>query len=425
MRIITLMLAILAIPCAAQAADTLPAPKSSISTSPQIAAGAGANTGLQAGLDAYQSGDYPVALKELTPLANKGDATAQLRLGEMNEMGKGVRRNYPRALVRYRQAAEQGNTEAQAKVKALEARVHATEPQHYVVKAATPAALAAGVAALPDPSNSKQVIQDTQAKDIQATDIRQKTKLATSLPGVGKLSGSSAVFNASVIRVSAERNEVVYVSHDYPNRISTPFRHPMLVGALPEGYNDDTIKIVGSSIYFPAVDKSLAVFITGNDPGDQVVSLTLMPKDIPAQTVSLMLDGGESASTDRKTDAAPGSYTEALVAKFRLIAVGKVPQGFSSAKMPPTIGRAGALIIIPEERYSGQKLDIYRYRVENSRKGVVELAETSFYENGVRGVAIYPNLKLDAGETTYVFVAADKGSSDAGVAEPMPLAAGE
>lgn len=294
------------------------------------------------------------------------------------------------------------------------------QPTAQVIKAAPPATLAAGAAALPDPSNTKGNPAPIAEKDTQpaapAAVARQKPKPSANMPGVGKLSGSPAVFNASVINVSAQRNEVVYVSRSYPNRISTPFRHPMLVGELPAGYNKETIKIAGSSMYFPSVDQSLAVFITGNDAGDQVISLTLMPKDIPAQTVQLMLDGGDDASPDRKSDAVPGSYTDALVAKFRSIAMGKVPSGFSSAKMRPTIARAGALIVIPEERFSGQRLDIYRYRVENAGKGMLELAETAFYEDGVRGVAIYPNLKLNAGEFTYVFVAADKSASDAGFA---------
>lgn len=67
----------------------------------------------QAAISAYQSGDYPAAIKILVPLANQGDAKAQLHLGVMNEMGQGVPRNYKRAVARYRQAAEQGNAEAQ------------------------------------------------------------------------------------------------------------------------------------------------------------------------------------------------------------------------------------------------------------------------------------------------------------------------
>ena len=72
-----------------------------------------ATTELQAGLDAYRNKDYAGALKLLAPLAKQGDASAQLKLGVMNEMGEGVAQSYPRAAVRYRQAADQGNAEAQ------------------------------------------------------------------------------------------------------------------------------------------------------------------------------------------------------------------------------------------------------------------------------------------------------------------------
>ena len=67
----------------------------------------------QLGLEAYQKGDYPAALERLIPLANKGDAAAQLQLGIMNEQGQGVPKNAQRAVLRYRQAAELGNAEAQ------------------------------------------------------------------------------------------------------------------------------------------------------------------------------------------------------------------------------------------------------------------------------------------------------------------------
>jgi TPR repeat protein len=68
---------------------------------------------LQIGLEAFQKGDYPIALERLIPLANKGDAAAQLQLGVMNELGLGVPKNAQRAVLRYRQSADQGNVEAQ------------------------------------------------------------------------------------------------------------------------------------------------------------------------------------------------------------------------------------------------------------------------------------------------------------------------
>lgn len=69
--------------------------------------------GLKEGLAAYEKGDYPVALKEFTPLAEKGDAKAQNKLGRMYGLGQGVTKD-PRASAEwFLKAAEQGIPEAQ------------------------------------------------------------------------------------------------------------------------------------------------------------------------------------------------------------------------------------------------------------------------------------------------------------------------
>ena len=69
----------------------------------------------------YENGDYRQALKILTPLAEKGIATAQYDIAGMYENGEGVTQNYQEALKWYRLAAEQGNTKAIAHLKILEA----------------------------------------------------------------------------------------------------------------------------------------------------------------------------------------------------------------------------------------------------------------------------------------------------------------
>jgi len=73
----------------------------------------GASVALQAGFYAYEHGNYVSAMKRLVPLADSGNATAQLVLGTMSEMGQGMTPNSVLAAVRYRQAAAQGNAEAQ------------------------------------------------------------------------------------------------------------------------------------------------------------------------------------------------------------------------------------------------------------------------------------------------------------------------
>lgn len=76
-------------------------------------AGNGAQAGLQEGVSAYRHGNYPVALKELSPLAENGEVKAQAILGEMYSAGAGVPQDHAKAAFWYRKAAEQGNAKAQ------------------------------------------------------------------------------------------------------------------------------------------------------------------------------------------------------------------------------------------------------------------------------------------------------------------------
>src|ERR1700675_398309 len=68
---------------------------------------------LDDGLAAYQRNDYATALKLLRPLAEQGDASAQLSLGSMYFSGRGVKRDQAEALKWYLRAADQGNVQAQ------------------------------------------------------------------------------------------------------------------------------------------------------------------------------------------------------------------------------------------------------------------------------------------------------------------------
>ena len=67
----------------------------------------------QKGVAAYRSGDYATALREWTPLAEQGHASAQGNLGVMYENGQGAPQDYKAAVRWYRLAAEQGQASAQ------------------------------------------------------------------------------------------------------------------------------------------------------------------------------------------------------------------------------------------------------------------------------------------------------------------------
>ena len=76
----------------------------------------------QAGLDAYDRGDYATALEEWRPLAEQGDASAQVALGSMYQHGEGVTQDYVEAVNWFRLAAEQGYAAAHHQLAKMYAR---------------------------------------------------------------------------------------------------------------------------------------------------------------------------------------------------------------------------------------------------------------------------------------------------------------
>ncbi len=70
----------------------------------------------KAGEDAYNRGDYAIAVHEWRPLAEQGDASAQVNLGTLYVNGQGVSEDYQQALYWFRLAAKQGNAMALTKL---------------------------------------------------------------------------------------------------------------------------------------------------------------------------------------------------------------------------------------------------------------------------------------------------------------------
>ena len=237
------------------------------------------------------------------------------------------------------------------------------------------------------------------------------------LPGLGLLPGEKRPMMANVVRVSSHYNEVLYVSSGFPNRISTPFAAPKLIDNSEVEW-----QVQGQSLYLSpkSAEKPVGIFVTGSGVNDPVVSLTLIPRNIPAQTLILQLDEDASAAASNspgESEEASG-YTDRLRGILRSIVMGKTPAGFSEGLLPVAVGRLDALLVMPEKRYSGQHLDVFKYRVENVGQGEIELAEPSFYRDGVRAVSIYPVIKLRKGMSTSVFVLSDKAALVEASAEP-------
>lgn len=79
----------------------------------RLSVGSSAAADLTTAQQAYKQGDYAIALKELTPLAEQGNPKAQLLLARMFLMGQGVSRDSDQAMKWFRASANQGNADAE------------------------------------------------------------------------------------------------------------------------------------------------------------------------------------------------------------------------------------------------------------------------------------------------------------------------
>ena len=77
---------------------------------------ADAQADFDAGVAAFQDGDYKAAYREWRPLAEKGNAAAQHNLGTLYNHGLGLESDLVEAAKWYRLAAQGGNANAQTKM---------------------------------------------------------------------------------------------------------------------------------------------------------------------------------------------------------------------------------------------------------------------------------------------------------------------
>lgn len=261
----------------------------------------------------------------------------------------------------------------------------------------------------PKPMRKKVVIEpDFGAVPVTVAPKVRAHRQAVIYPGLGVI-GRTEGDDALVVRATGDKTEIVNVSSLFQNRISTPFETPRVIDS-----SDTEYKISGSNIFLQVKNNNpVVVYITGSNRSDPVLSLTLMPKEMQAQTVILQLEQSMvKAPHAPKDDFKPATYEERLRGIMRTVASGEAPEGFTEEHVRNVVGRKGSVSVQPLARYSNAYLDVYTYRVQNQSGARLNLAESDFYQKGVRAVGMYPLSSLDANAMTYVFVISDKSALD-------------
>lgn len=227
---------------------------------------------------------------------------------------------------------------------------------------------------------------------------------AETLPGIGTMPGENPELKNKVVKNSNERNEVAYISSQFTNRISTPFINPQVIDK-----SNSEIEIVGQDIYLkPKSNEPIGIYIT-DEVSHQTISLTLVPKNIPQQTLIAQLD---ARTNSNGAEAAPSDYVGKLNNLMKQMAQDKAPAGFTQGALPNSISKRGDLVIKPLIRYSGTVYDIYKYQLTNGSKGNLELQEEAFYNQpNIRSIGFYPETVLTPGSSTTMIVISDRSTA--------------
>ena len=245
-------------------------------------------------------------------------------------------------------------------------------------------------------------------KDIMSPPPAAKVE-AQNLPGVGAIPGDPIDLKNKVVKSGSERNEVSYISATTINRIATPFTNPKIVDD-----SDAEYKVEGGDVFVkPKSSKPISLFIR-DDVSKQVISMTLVPKNLPMQTIIAELQTKPVAQAANDNSAViPEEYLTKLTTINKLVAIDSVPPGFTKSDIDASIGKIGNVVVTPLNRYSGSTFDIYKYELKSGYTEIIELKEDAFFTNlNIRSISFYPKSTLNPGESTFMIVVSDKPRSE-------------
>ena len=225
--------------------------------------------------------------------------------------------------------------------------------------------------------------------------------------GVQSLLAASLLFSASAwalqtIDVSDGRSHLVKISAKEMSRIALEdgkIRRIDFVDGELEVKKDDE---AGDYYVLPLVPKPINVFV--KTASGMTHALILQPTDMPLEVV-ILREPAKKKDRSRTGPAVERAASLELAVKhlFTAIARGDKPVEFEVTTINKEIGLWNEARFILVERYEGQMLVGEHYKLTNTSKSVMRVAEQELYKKGVVAISI-ENQVLNPGESTSVFI---------------------
>jgi len=217
------------------------------------------------------------------------------------------------------------------------------------------------------------------------------------------------------LQVRSGINELMPIALGHLNRLVTPFDNPVVTTT-----SQATTRTQGKIVYVATADETpVTLYITPGDNQDIALSLTLIPKRIPAREIHLSLDKGtyqvlaklqqQATTASGKPEDKEQDYITTLKKLFRDLGLQKTPAGFS-LRDP---GQAES-IHCQQDRvqiHTGQILESQDMPVQVGVARNTGLSQVEFDERAcattqdeVLAVAAWPKVLLRPKEATELYV---------------------
>jgi conjugal transfer pilus assembly protein TraK len=234
------------------------------------------------------------------------------------------------------------------------------------------------------------------------------------------------------LQVKPGINELMPIAVGHLNRLVTPFDNPVVTTT-----SQATTRTKGKIVYVATPDETpVTLYITPGDNQDIALSLTLIPKRIPAREIHLSLDQEtykrltqwqqQSTTSSDKPVNQEQDYITTLKQLFRDLGLQKTPAGFSLRDPSQTEQihcHQDRIRIRTGQILEGQELKIFVGVAHNTGVTPIEFDERACasIQDEVLAVAAWPKVVLGPGESTELYVAVRRADEPAVMLRPSLL----
>ena len=237
------------------------------------------------------------------------------------------------------------------------------------------------------------------------------------------------------IAVKPGINELMPIAVGHLNRLVTPFEHPVVTTT-----SQATTSTKGKIVYVATADETpVTLYITPGDNQDIALSLTLIPKRIPAREIHLDLDKDSyqllnqwqrADGSSRTSSLQEQAYISQLKTLFRDLGMQKTPPGFSLREPKPQEQircLQDRVQIKTGQVLEGQDRLILVGLAKNIGSEMLEFDERSCAttQQDVLAVSVWPNAVLKPQEATELYVVVRQAPEASTSLRPSLLGGGQ